>query len=259
MQAAELEYLRCPVCRGVLAASAAALPCDGCGASYPVEDGIPRLLRPGSAAELAAQIAALDADMRRHDWVVAKMSLATLRWIPAERNRLLGEIGIEPGWAVLDHCTGPGSNLPALAKAVGAGGRLTAMDLSPFVLGRAAELARRRRIEVALHQADALALPYAERSFDAVVHYGALNQFAPNIAAAIAEIVRVTRPGGLVVLLDEGIEERRRAGRWGRLLMRANPLFASLPPLDLLPAGVEPRVRWVIRGMFYEVRFRTPC
>jgi ubiquinone/menaquinone biosynthesis C-methylase UbiE len=205
------------------------------------------------------QIAALDADMRRHDWVVLKMSLATLTWVPRERARLLRSLPIARGATVLDHCTGPGSNLPCLAAAVGPEGRLAAMDLSGLVLGKARSFARRRGIAVALAQADAAALPYATATFDAVVHYGALNQFGDGTKAAIDEILRVTKPGGLVVLLDEGLPASRRDGWWGRLLIRKNPLFASHPPVHLLPPGSRPEVRWVVRGLFYEIRLRKPA
>jgi SAM-dependent methyltransferase len=253
-----LDHLRCPRCRGELRAlSADGLRCTGCAATFAVVDGIARLLRE-DAEGTAARIDALDADMRRHDWAVAKMSLVALMWVPAERVRLLESIGLGAGDVVLDHCTGPGSNLPTLARAVGPSGRLVGMDLSGFVLRQARALAPRLGVPVELHQADASALPYADATFDAVVHYGALNQFGERTADAIAEILRVTKPGGRIVLLDEGLAPERRHGWWGRLLVWGNPLFACDPPLQLLPAGVSPEVRWVIRGMFYEIRFRKP-
>jgi ubiquinone/menaquinone biosynthesis C-methylase UbiE len=204
------------------------------------------------------QIAALDADMRRHHWVVFKMSLATLTWVPRERVRLLRSLPIPRGAVVLDHCTGPGSNLPTLAEAVGSRGRLVAMDLSGLVLRQARALATRRGLAVEVQQADAVALPYADASFDAVVHYGAINQFGDGMKAATDEIFRVTKPGGLVVLLDEGLPADRRDGWWGRFLIRRNPMFASQPPLHLLPPGSAPEVRWVVRGLFYEIRLRKP-
>jgi SAM-dependent methyltransferase len=260
MRRDELAYLRCPRCRGLLAdGTGDRLACIACHASFPIEAGVPRLLpNDVDAAGLQHQVAALDADMRRHRWVVAKMSLATLTWIPSERVRLLKDIGIQPGQTVLDHCTGPGSNLPTLAAALGPTGTLVAMDLSELVVHQARALLRRRHIDADIHQADASALPYADETFDAVVHYGAINQFGERTRLAIDEIVRVTRPGGVVTLLDEGLVEKRRASWWGRMLIWGNPLFGARPPLHLLPEQITPTVRWVIRGMFYEIRFRKP-
>lgn len=256
MRPDELAYLRCPRCRGRLEDRSPALGCAACHASYPLENEVPRLLPDDGGDERRRKIEALDGEMRRHWWVILKMSLAAFAWVPAERARLLREIGIRQGETVLDHCTGTGANLPALAAAAGPKGKLVAMDLSGYGVACARRAARRLPVAADVHQADALALPYADATFDAVVHYGALNQLGPDIRTAIEEIVRVTRPGGLVVLLDEGLAEERRGGWWGRLLTWGNPLFASHPPLDLLPEGAEPRVRWVVRGMFYEIRFR---
>ena len=251
-----ISYLRCPRCRGEIIPAGAGLGCQACAATYAIDDGVPVLL--GAAVDVERRIAALDEEMARHHVAMALMSLATLRWLPAERVRMLRSLGLRAGERVLDHCTGPGGNLKTLASEIGSAGMLVAMDLSGRVVHQASALARRHGLDVHVHQADALALPYADRFFDAVVHYGALNQFGSEKGRAIDEILRVTRPGGLVVLLDEGLAEERRRGLWGRVIMARNSLFASRPPLDLLPAEVTPQVRWVIAGMFYEIRFRTP-
>ena len=71
-------------------------------------------------------------------------------------------------------------------------------------------------------------------------------------------MVRVTKSGGTIVILDEGIEPGKETTWWAKLLMWRNALFASRPPLELLPKGVEPHVEWVLRGLFYQIVFRKP-
>jgi ubiquinone/menaquinone biosynthesis C-methylase UbiE len=132
------------------------------------------------------------------------------------------------------------------------------MDLSQAMVQEAQKVARRKNIAVDIHQADALKLPYADACFDAVVHYGAINQFGAGKRQAIDEMVRVTKAGGTIVILDEGIEPGKEATWWARLLIWRNELFASQPPVELLPKGVEPRVEWVLRGLFYQIVFRQP-
>jgi demethylmenaquinone methyltransferase/2-methoxy-6-polyprenyl-1,4-benzoquinol methylase len=74
--------------------------------------------------------------------------------------------------------------------------RPVAADLTPLKLG----LARRRGVERAICS-DAMSLPVADGQFDAVfVGYGLRN--FPQLEGALREILRVTKPGGLLVSLD---------------------------------------------------------
>ena len=98
---------------------------------------------------------------------------------------------------VLEVAIGTGLNLPHYPKDI----RLTGLDLSPAMLDiartRAAELGR----EVELHEGDAQALPFADESFDTVVCTLGLCG-VPDERVAIAEMHRVLRPGGKLLLLD---------------------------------------------------------
>lgn len=254
-----IAALACPQCHKELQGQGNALHCRVCGSYYPVVQGIASLLlAPRSSWE--ALIHTLDRDMRRHPWVVLKMSVASCSWLPRAREHLLQSLPLHPGDLVLDHCTGRGGNLAGLRQAVGESGGVAAFDLSRYGLDCAFRLIQKRGWQnVRVHQADAHHLPYLSEAFDAVVHFGAWNQLAcPE--RALEEILRVTRANGWVVLLDEGIEPTRRGTLWGALLQWGNPLFRSKPPLKLLRSfGISPEVRWVMRGMFYEVRFRRPA
>ncbi|MEV6873097.1 class I SAM-dependent methyltransferase [Amycolatopsis sp. NPDC051128] len=98
---------------------------------------------------------------------------------------------------VLEVAVGTGRNLPHYP----AGARLTGIDFSPAML----DIARRRASglgrEIELREADAQALPFPDASFDTVVCTLGLCGF-PDERAAIAEMHRVLRPGGKLVLLD---------------------------------------------------------
>jgi ubiquinone/menaquinone biosynthesis C-methylase UbiE len=227
---------------------------------FPIVDGIPALVTgaPENPA-LSARTRPLDAEAARYVFVMAGLSVLARVWLPAERRGLITALGLKPGDRVLDHCSGPGGNLPAIADSVGPEGTIVAMDLSRAMLRRAHRWAERRRPRVDVHQADAAALPYADGSFDAVIHVGAINQFGGGTRRAVAEMIRVTQPGGTVAIVDEGLEPGRAQTWLGRLLLRRNALFASRPPLDALPPDVRPEVRWVIRGIFYQIVFRTPA
>ena len=113
------------------------------------------------------------------------------------RARAVALSGAGPGMRVIDVATGTGDLAIALARAVAPGGEVVGCDFSEEMLVRARRKAPKLRFEFA----DALSLPYAGDSFDAAtVGFGARN-FA-DLERGIAEMVRVVRPGGRVVILE---------------------------------------------------------
>jgi ubiquinone/menaquinone biosynthesis C-methylase UbiE len=113
---------------------------------------------------------------------------------------------------VLEVAVGTGRNLPFYPEGV----RLTGVDISPAML----KIARRRvnelGLEVDLREADAQALPFPDASFDAVVCTLSLCNI-PDDRKAVAEMKRVLRPGGRMLLLDHV----RSSSRLGQVIQRA--------------------------------------
>jgi ubiquinone/menaquinone biosynthesis C-methylase UbiE len=98
---------------------------------------------------------------------------------------------------LLEVAAGTGILTRELDRALGAAARITATDLNPPMLEVAA--ARSSAPRVTWRQADALDLPFTDRSFDAVVcQFGVM--FYPDQARGHAEAGRVLRPGGRYVL-----------------------------------------------------------
>jgi SAM-dependent methyltransferase len=76
------------------------------------------------------------------------------------------------------------------------GGEVVALDLSAGMLRHASQAAKRTGVAVPLVQADALALPFADRTFDiAFTAFGAVP-FVDDSAAVMREVYRILRPGG---------------------------------------------------------------
>ncbi len=100
-----------------------------------------------------------------------------------------------------------------------------AADIAPEMLARTMDAARARGVDhlVSLTRADAGALGFDDASYDLVVSLTGLHCF-PDPEAAVAEMGRVLRPGGVVVgstlLLDTGVrfQPLRRIGRAAGLL-----------------------------------------
>ncbi len=115
------------------------------------------------------------------------------RW----RERAADLSGLRPGDRALDVATGTGDLALALARRVGPEGRVVGSDFSQGML----ELAREKAPELRWEWANALELPYADGEFDAAtVGFGARN-FA-DLDRGLAEMARVVRPGGRVVVLE---------------------------------------------------------
>lgn len=97
----------------------------------------------------------------------------------------------------LEVAVGTGRNLPLYPTGV----RLTGIDISPGMLAFARRRAATLRRPVELLEADAQQLPFADASFDTVVCTLSLCT-VPDLHATVAEMHRVLRPGGRLLLVD---------------------------------------------------------
>lgn len=97
----------------------------------------------------------------------------------------------------LEVAVGTGLNLPFYPAEV----QLTGIDFSPAMLAIARRRAEQLGRAVDLREADALALPFPDASFDTVVCTFALCAI-PDERRAVREMSRVLRPGGLLLLAD---------------------------------------------------------
>jgi len=144
---------------------------------------------------------------------------------------------VAAGDRALDCCTGTGDLALALADRVTPSGEVVGVDFSEAMLERArAKAAGRPGVRFAY--ADALALPFGDGEFDAAtVAFGIRN--VTDLDGGLAEMTRVVRPGGRVVILEITTPARMRrfyelwldrvVPRLGRVLGRDGAAYAYLP------------------------------
>ena len=102
---------------------------------------------------------------------------------------------------LLDVACGTGHFLRMMGAALPAA-KLFGVDLSPHYLARARETLP-KNLDVSLLRENAEQLPFPEGHFDAVTNVYLLHEVPPEVRARIlAEMARVVRPGGLVVVAD---------------------------------------------------------
>ena len=109
----------------------------------------------------------------------------------------VAELSLHEGDVVLDAGCGTGRALPALRTAVGPGGTVVGVDLTPEMLAEAARVGRRGF--AALVEADASQLPFREGCLDAVFGAGLISHL-PGPGVGLRELARVVRPGGSLAL-----------------------------------------------------------
>ena len=124
--------------------------------------------------------------------------------IPGEarvKQLIMNELRLRDGLAVLDVGSGTGTDTCEVARSVTPNGSVVGLDRS----ARMVEEARRRASELGLAaefiEGDAAELPFPDATFDRSRAERVLA-FLPDPAPAVRELVRVTRPDGLVVVSE---------------------------------------------------------
>ncbi len=137
--------------------------------------------------------------------------------------------GIHSGQKVLDVACGTGVVTLTAART---GAAVQGIDLTPELIVHARENAALMGLTATFQEGDAEALPFPDASFDVVVsQFG--HMFAPRPDVAIAQMLRVLKPGGTIAFSTWPPE--LFTGRWFALMGRYAP-----PP----PAGVSPPPQW---------------
>ncbi|RBY93847.1 SAM-dependent methyltransferase [Blastococcus sp. TBT05-19] len=130
----------------------------------------------------------------------AEPVLQSHRWRTAENSAAYLLPALRPGLDLLDVGCGPGTITVDLAARV-APGRVLGLDVSADPLAEAREAAARAGVEVTFAVGDGYALDLPDASFD-VVHAHQVLQHLTDPVAALREMARVCRPGGVIAVRD---------------------------------------------------------
>ncbi len=180
-------------------------------------------------------------------WTAGDYAEVAVRIVPVGEY-VAQRAGAGPGVELLDVATGTGNvSVPAAQ----AGAKVTGLDLTPKLLEQQRERAAAAGVEIELVEGDAEELPFGDDSFDRVTScFGVM--FAPRQRVAAAELVRVARPGGEIVVAawtPDGIVGR---------MFRATAPYMPPPPEEFVPPvkwGEADHVRGLFEGTGAELSF----
>src|SRR5690242_18749958 len=110
-------------------------------------------------------------------------------------------LDIKKGYHVLDVGCGIGLQAQAMAKLVGAEGKVTGTDLSNTLIEIARERTASSNFPLEFFTADAVAQPFPDRSFDRIRTERVL-MYIKDTQAVLREFKRLLKPGGKVVIFD---------------------------------------------------------
>ena len=127
-------------------------------------------------------------------------AVTSLPPVAAAKRRSFELLGAAPGRRLLDAGCGTGADVLALAARVAPGGEVVGLDSSATAIATARERARGRE-GVRFERADLAELPFPDAEFDGARADRSVQHCA-RPEAAVAELVRVTRPGGAVVISE---------------------------------------------------------
>jgi ubiquinone/menaquinone biosynthesis C-methylase UbiE len=229
---------------------------DSRGATYAIENGIPDLAFPQVLPEP-------DAFARRtYDRVAGVydeyLPLTFMTFDCDEtviRNHMVNRLSLVPGARVLEVGAGTGRTSRFIAERIGSTGHIYVHDISRGILEKAVSNLANEAPERSYVLSNAVYLPFPNHFFDAVFHFGGLNMFS-DVKRSLAEMVRVTRPGGRIVVGDESVPPWLRETEFAKILINSSSHYANELPLAEMP--VEARdvvIEYILGGVFYLISF----
>jgi len=122
------------------------------------------------------------------------------------REEILDEVGIKPGFRVLDYGCGPGGYVPGAAELVGESGKVYALDVHPLALRRVQNLARKRNLTNVETICSDCRTELPDNSVDVVLLYDVFHGLS-RPQAILAELHRVLKENGTLSFNDHHMSE----------------------------------------------------
>lgn len=122
------------------------------------------------------------------------------------RENVLKEVGIKPGFHILDYGCGPGSYSVIVAQLVGPTGKVYALDIHPLAVHRVQHIASKRRLTNVETICSDCATGLENAAMDVVLLYDIFHHLS-DPQAVLKELHRVLKPDGILSFSDHHMKE----------------------------------------------------
>jgi ubiquinone/menaquinone biosynthesis C-methylase UbiE len=124
------------------------------------------------------------------------------------RINVLKEVGIKPGFSVLDYGCGPGGYITAAAQLVAESGKVYALDIQPLAIKQVQNIARKRKLANVETIVSDCATGLPDESIDVVLMYDIFHGLSqPD--EVLTELHRVLKPEGVLSFNDHHMKEEK--------------------------------------------------
>ena len=123
------------------------------------------------------------------------------------RMNILKEVGIKPGFHVLDYGCGPGSYIIPLAELVGESGKVYALDIHPLAIRKVQDIASKKQLANVETILSGCKTGLPDNSLDVVLLYDAFHHLSdPDVV--LKELHRVLKPDRILSFGDHHMKEK---------------------------------------------------
>jgi ubiquinone/menaquinone biosynthesis C-methylase UbiE len=238
--------------------------CTEAGETYDIQDGIPIFMRSKSLS-MAEEKAKAEYDaiaIEKYDNWIDWLFTSFYEDEDRVRDEMVSLLDMKPDIKVLEVGCGTGRDSVRIGRRLNRNGQLFVQDIS----GNMVRVARNRlesekangtlNCFIDYFISTANFLPFSDDYFDGVYSFGSINEFE-NKEKALLEFSRICKPGGSIVIGDEGVAPWLKGSEYEEIIATNNPIFRhEMVSLAILPkCARKVQVRWVLGNCFYLIKF----